>query len=58
MDDKECIRFLLGKSVDFHNRFNSAIDEIMRRGNGKEEILRLIESIRYVADDIERIIKR
>lgn len=45
MDDKESINFLLNKNVDFHNRFNNTIKEILKRGNWKENINRLIDSI-------------
>lgn len=58
MNDTECIKLLLSKNAELHNRFNSAIEEIMRKGNGKESVNNLIESIKYVAEDMERIINR
>lgn len=57
MNDNESIKLLLSKSVDLHNRFNGTIEEILRKGNGEEEVARLIESIRYVTDDMERLLK-
>lgn len=57
MNDKDCIRFLLSKCVEVHNRFNGAVEETLRRGNGTENVESLIESIRYVADDMERLMK-
>lgn len=57
MDDKEIIRLLLSKCVEFHNRFNGAIEDIIRKGNGEETAADLIESIKYVADDMDRLLK-
>lgn len=58
MNDKQCINLLLCKNVDLHQRFNQHIEEIVRKGNGRDEVLRLIESIRFVADDMDRVINR
>ena len=58
MEDRECIKLLLNKNVEIMNRVNATIEQILRRGNGTEEIKSLIESLRYVTDDIERIINR
>lgn len=58
MNDKEYIKLLLSKNAELHNRFNSVIEEIMRKGNGKESIINLIDSIKYIAEDMDRIINR
>jgi|GEM_PF-5827574 len=58
MDDKQYIRLLLNKSIDIHNRFNNSIEEIVRKGHGEQQVRDLIESLRYVTDEIERIINR
>lgn len=58
MDDKDCIKLLLNQCSNIHSRFNNSVEEILRRGDGKENVARLIESIRYVADDMERLIDK
>lgn len=58
MEDNECIKFILNRNVDIHNRINQTVEEIMMWGDGEKCVRRLIESLRYVADDMERIINR
>ena len=58
MKQREYIGLLMNKNVEFHNRINSAVEEILRSDNGKEVTEKLVESIKYIADDITRIINR
>ena len=58
MNDKEYVKLLLYKNIELHNRINSSIEQILDGYDGKETITKLIGSIKYVADDIERIINR
>jgi len=58
MSQREYIELLLNKNVDFHNRINGAIEQILRGYDGKETTTKLVESIKYVAEDILRIINR
>jgi len=58
MSQREYIGLLMNKSVELHNRINSAIEEILRKDDGKEVTEKLVESIKYTADEITRIINR
>jgi len=58
MNEREYIELLLNKNVELHNRINAAIEQILRKYDGKEVVEKLVESINYVADDIIRIINR
>lgn len=56
--DKQAISSLLTRNIEISNRFNCAIEQILRKGNSKEEVTDLISSIRYLADDMERVLNR
>lgn len=58
MTDKQAIDILLTLDRDITGRIHSSIAEILRKGNGKEQIESVIESIRYKADEAETIINR
>ena len=59
MKKEEIINLLLQKETAICNRIHNAITEIMRLGyetdRGKEQIPDMIDSIKYILDDIERI---
>lgn len=60
MKEKDVIKMLLIKESEMSNRIHNAIIEIMRLGyeseRGKKQISDMIESIRYISDDIEDIL--
>lgn len=61
MTDKQAIDILLSTERDICGRIHSTITEILRKGyenGGKEQIESTIDSIRYVADQMETIIDR
>lgn len=57
MDNKDYIKFLLNKNVEFHNRINNTIEEILRRNNGEQATNDLIESLEYIVEDMKRVTK-
>lgn len=62
MKDREVVNLLLIKEIEISNRIHNAITELMRLGHesdrGKEQVPDMIESIKYILDDIERILNR
>lgn len=62
MSDGEIVNLLLLKETDINNRIHSAITEIMRHGyeteRGKSQVPDMIDSVKYILDDLERIINR
>jgi site-specific DNA-adenine methylase len=45
------------KNVEFHNRINNTIEEILRRDNGEQATNDLIDSLEYIINDMKRITK-
>ncbi len=58
MNDNQIINFILNQCHEIQSRGNNCVDEILRHGNGQEKVKEFLESLRYVADDIERIISK
>ena len=62
MSTNQIIDMLLHKENEISNKFHCAVTEILRlgyeTGRGRNEVLCLIESIKYSLEDIERIINR
>lgn len=60
MTELQVINTLLVKETEVTNHMHNAIREIIRLGyeteRGKEQVTRMIESIRYTLDDIERLL--
>lgn len=62
MKDRQIVDLLLNKESETISRFHNAINEILRVGyetnRGKQVVPDLIESLRYLLEDIERIVSR
>lgn len=62
MSDREIVNYLLIKECEISNRIHNAVTEILRHGydseRGREKIPDMIESIRYILEDIERVVNR
>jgi len=62
MNTKQIVDMLLNKENEVSSKFHCAVIEILRIGyeteRGRDEIFRLIDSIKYSLEDIERIINR
>lgn len=61
MANKQATDILLSVERDITSRIHSAITEILRKGyenGGKEQIKRMVESIRYKMDVMEEYIDR
>ena len=56
----QAVGILLDKEMEISNKFHEAIIEIMRLGydteRGKDKIPKLISSVQYSLDDVERLI--
>lgn len=57
MSDREIVNYLLLKENEISNRIHNAVTEILRHGyeskRGKAQVLDMIESIRYILEDIK-----
>lgn len=67
MDNKEIttnevVNLLLAKERDIDGRIITAVSELLRLGydseRGKQYVCDTLDSIRYIVDDIERILNR
>lgn len=62
MSDREIVNYLLLKENEISNRMHNAVTEILRHGyeseRRKAQAPNMIESIRYILEDIERIVNR
>lgn len=62
MNKKEIISMLMNKSMDIHGRINCAIDNLLRDKTTDDQAhktaMDMAESLRYLADEIERIANR
>lgn len=62
MSDREIVNYLLLKENEISNRIHNAVTEILRHGceskRGKAQVPNMIESIRYILEDIERVVSR
>lgn len=62
MIDREIVNYLLIKEIEISNRIHNAVTEILRLGyesdRGKKQIPDMNESIRYILEDIERVVSR
>ena len=62
MSDREIVNYLLLKENEISNRIHNAVTEILRHRyeseRGKAQVPDMIESIRYILEDIERVVSR
>jgi len=58
LNEKYYINMINNICVELHNRCNGAVEEILRGRDGKDEFMRMIDSLRYVLDDKENIVKK
>lgn len=62
MSKAQLINMILNRSVQIQNRVNNSVDAMLRTKatdeSAKAEVKDLIESLRYVLDDMERVIDR
>lgn len=60
--DKKVIDLLLIKEQEITNKFHTTISEVMRLGyetdRGKTEIDSLIGSVKYILEDLQRLLNR
>lgn len=62
MNDRDIVNYLLIKEIEISNRMHNAVTEILRHGydseRGKSQVPDMIESIKYILEDIERVANR
>ena len=60
--DKTAINLLLTKEQEITNKFHTTISEVMRLGyetdRGKAEIDSLIDSVKYILEDLQWLLNR
>lgn len=62
MNDRDIVNYLLIKEIEISNRMHNAVTEILWHGydseRGKSQVPDMIESIKYILEDIERVANR
>lgn len=62
MNDRDIVNYLLIKEIEISNRMHNAVAEILRLGydseRGKSQVPYMIESVKYILEDIERAMNR
>lgn len=62
MNDRDVVNCLLIKEIEISGRIHHAVTEILRHGyesdRGKTKVPDMIGSIRYILEDIERVLNR
>ncbi len=62
INDGDVVNYLLIKEIEISSRIHNAVTEILRLGyeseRGNTQVPDMIESIRYILEDIERVVNR
>lgn len=62
MNDRDIVNYLLIKEIEISSRMHNAVTEILRHGydseRGKAQVPDMIESVKYILEDIERVVNR
>lgn len=62
MDNKYVVNYLLDKEVEISNRIHNVVTEILsheyEKEERKEQVSKMIESIQYILEGIERVVNR